>query len=405
MHPQTDESLSAFLSGRLSGADREAVSAHLGDCASCAARASALASWGEDLAGAFGEERAFPEALRRMRLAAVPPGDPARAPVWRWGLAAAGLLLAAGVLLKLQDAPKPPLVPAAAPHPTPNLADVPRLAAEGPGLQLLAGPGSRLQARGADGWVLSKGSCLLSVHQRPVTIDVGGVMVRLADGELVARAGAESQRAGLWMSEALADEAGAAEVAVLFGKAELESPSRREVLAAGEAAEVQGGSWIRRRLGPAELSARRGQALGVPGMLARGRGVGDARLAEGEAVLDGKRGMAGWQVPAPGADYLVSMTLTLEAGAKAGLSFEVDGLPTLWIPEGGTSSPLADGRSHVLGAVLSSDWVTLSVDGLPGHRVPRAGFKPNPLVGVSGVGLLVWDGKARLEAFDLAGLP
>lgn len=352
MHP-SDETLAA----RLNGKPVPGLESHLASCPACARRLEGMAAWNRELSHAFGEEVSNPEAERRMRAAL-----PRRAP-WRWAAAAAVLLAAGGAVL-LRDRSEP--VQAS----RPDEAGL-RLESSESGAELILVPGSAVERKGDGHWILSSGACLASA---PARVSVGSRTVDILDGEAQLRILSPSASTSL-LRDAWAAEP-AFEVAVLSGRVE-----------------VTGG-----------LAAKSGEVLRSDGSL-RALATEDRIFllpASGGAFpLDGGRGRAARTQPLPSADYLVRVRIRgLDTKARFGLVFEVDGRPSLWVPEG--FAP--DGAWHALEARVSPAWVTLVLDGIALHRVPRRGFKPNPAGELRGAGPAVWNGRAQAEDLRLVPL-
>lgn len=296
-----------------------------------------------------GKGRASPASESRMR--AVLPRR-SRAPLWA---AAAAVLLAAAWRV---GSPRTEGRPVQAPVRT-------RLLSLPGGAEAILAEGAVLR----DG-VLEKGACLLSACGSEVRITAGSLDVRVSDGEVLVRR-MEGRRTASLVREARASE-GDAEAWVLSGRAEV----NRVPIQAGQG--VSGGKVL-----PAPPGVR--DSVFAPAPKASRR-------------LD----RSGWTEPAPGGEYQASVRLRLsERPATVGFAYEVDGRPTLWVPE---EAALSLGAWHTLRAVVSGSWITLSVDGAVSHRVSRKGFRPNPAAGVSGVGPVVWGGKADAEGLDVSPL-
>ncbi len=93
-HPLPEETLAAYLAGRLEGASLGDVEAHLKSCPECAGRAGTQASFQEALSWSDGER---PTARGREVMQGVLPRSRRAPRFMRWAAAAAGLLMALGV--------------------------------------------------------------------------------------------------------------------------------------------------------------------------------------------------------------------------------------------------------------------------------------------------------------------
>ncbi len=396
------ESWASSLDGRLPPSEQSSLQAHLAACETCRRLTEEILDTPPMPKGWVSPAsrdlyRGLDAARRKARPAAAWPR-------WRLAAAAAALLLAATLGLKIPHLASTPsrqtasasIGPASRVDPTLN----PRLAESLPGMELLAGPGARVARQESPGaWTLSAGSAILLCDGREARLELGSsqAVLRMSSGEVAVRMPPASPlcRRGGWLAEAQADAGIPIEIAVLSGQAEVSGGGRRETLGAGEGLSLAPpGTWTRRRLEPLEpIALRRAVLSPVPARTGAPAG----------RRLDGSAGMAAWTQDAPVESYQLSVAFRAsQANARIGLTFVVDGRSTLWLPAGQTS--LADGKDHVLQALLSPAWVTLLADGAVQGRVPRAGFKPNPVSGLEGTGVAVWGGPVEVSSFRLAAL-
>lgn len=374
-HPLPDEDLLAFLCGRLE--EPAPLAGHLRACPECAGRAAALAELGQALDWAQGEGGP-PSALTASRMKAMLPR---RHPYPGYAAAAALLLALGGGLWISRREPSPPAVSPAEPA---SLAQG-RLITPAPGAEVLLGQDAALVPQG-EGWVLTQGACLAWVEGHPLRLSAGRMEVTIPEGEVLFRVMRPPWEVS-WIGEASAEDPALAEVLVLSGSAVARSQGEQVVLSPGEAFSLSG----HRRRVPAWEQAALCEAVLKPSAAAL---LGEPR------VLQGSRGMDAWLVSPPASCYQVQVGLrVLEKPSVAGLSFVVDGQPTVWVPE--DQEALADGRRHTLRAAVSPRWVTLLADGRVRHRVPREGFKPNTVQGISGLGAVAWGGRLEVSGFGV----
>jgi hypothetical protein len=123
------ERLSAYLDGELAPTERAAVTAHLTECAECAARLAELASVDEAASALAAEAppgyfETLPARVRARLDARRPQRRERRLPAWGWAVAAA-LLLAVVTPFTLRQKPEPVPPPAQSPVAAPSAAAAP----------------------------------------------------------------------------------------------------------------------------------------------------------------------------------------------------------------------------------------------------------------------------------------
>jgi hypothetical protein len=388
-HPLPEETLAAYLAGRLEGSPLEAVEAHLKSCPECAGRAEAQAAYQEVLSWSDGER---PTARGLEAMQGVLPRSRRGSRRMLWAAAAAGVLLALGAW-RVAGPPAP--ASRSQPDTSATSAGLTFLNPPGPA-QILASSDALLKEAGDGSWRLDRGSCLAFAQGAPFRLAAGELELTLLEGEVLARVGDRPPAASLWMASAWAEASPPVEVVLISGSARLSVGGKDITIAAGERISCRGGEV----LPPVHLGAGEGRTLledflsAIPAPAAPGRTVGTAaRKGEGWE-LDGRGGKAAWVAGAPGASYRASLRFRLrERPSALGVSFVVGTEPVLWPLDGDL---LADGAWHTAHVLVGESCVLLVMDGRISHRAPRNGFRPNPEVGLDGVGLGVWGARAEV---------
>lgn len=374
MHPLSDETLTGHLAGSLAPADARNADAHLQACPDCAKRLSDLAAWRQALSS-FHPGPAGSLTAHRME-EALP--KPRRLPL----AAAAGLLLAVSLGVWLQrrlEPSRPSRTPAASPIPAGHRV----IAANG--AEILLSPDGAMQP--GERWTLTQGACLATGR---LDLSAGPLTLHLSEGEALVRFLAPASPLS-WMRDAHASESARIEILILSGRAEALVNGERLLLAAGDSLTCEGSRCERKAVAEADRSRALEDFLG-DGSPESGKGW----------ILDGREGMASKVVQPPASSYSARVRLKVsESPSVLGLVFQVDGRTSLWAPE---PASLGDGRWHVMQALITPGWVTLVVDGAVRHRLPREGFKPNPVAEVSGAGVVVWGGRLEISGFDVRAL-